>query len=208
MKRVLLAAAALACAAVTACSPVQVGAAATIGDQRISTQQLDNYVQEFQSALEAAKMPVDQTRLPGTVPQAVLLQLVNVRQFIKVAQNNGVFVSEGEIDAFMAQQGGDAAVNSALLGRGVPPTMVREWLRASIGAQKMIAQLGGGTDEAAATAGQQKLAVEADKVKVEINPRYGDFDPSVGWVQDTKFGKIGSTASTAASDEVAAAPAG
>ncbi|MEO3863660.1 SurA N-terminal domain-containing protein [Acrocarpospora sp. B8E8] len=205
VQRVLLAMV-VAAATLTACGPIQVGAAATVGDQRISSEQLDSGVREFQSALTAAKIPAEQVQLPGSVPQAVLLQLANINQFTQVAVANGVVISEGEIDNFITQQGGKASVDQALLTRGVPPSSVRDWLRASIGAQKMIAQLGGGTDEAATTAGQQKLAVEAEKVPVKFNPRYGTFDPAQGWVPSNRFGTITPAAPAAPQGE--APPAG
>ncbi|GIH25392.1 lipoprotein [Acrocarpospora phusangensis] len=186
-QRVLLAMV-VAAATLTACGPLQVGAAATVGDQRITSEQLDSGVRDFQAAMTAAKIPADQVQLPGSVPQAVLLQLANINQFTQVAVNNGVIISEGDIDTFIAQQGGKAAVDQALLGRGVPPSLVRDWLRASIGAQQMITKLGGGSDEAATAAGQQKLAVEAEKIPVKFNPRYGTFDPTQGWIASTRFG--------------------
>ncbi|GAA0383640.1 lipoprotein [Acrocarpospora corrugata] len=188
-QRVLLAIV-VAAATLTACGPLQVGAAATVGDQRITSEQLDNGVRDFEAAMSAAKIPADQVQLPGTVPQAVLLQLANINQFTQVGLANGVVISEGEIDAFISQQGGKASVEQALLGRGVPPSSVRDWLRASISAQKMITELGGGTDEAATTAGQQKLGLEAEKIPVKFNPRYGNFDPAQGWVPSNRFGSI------------------
>lgn len=190
MKLKLAAVAVAAGLALTACSgPIQAGSAATVGDHRITTATLDENVTEFQKALESAKIAPDQLQqLPGTVTQAVLLQLVNVSQFSQLERQNGITVSDGEVDAFYASNNGQAAVDQILLQRGVSPLLARDWLKVSIGSEKLAAKLGGGTGEQQMAAGQQKINELAGKIPVTFSPRYGKFDPSQGWLPSDRFG--------------------
>ncbi|GAB1821192.1 SurA N-terminal domain-containing protein [Herbidospora sp. RD11066] len=190
MKLKLAAVAVAAGLALTACSgPIEAGSAATVGDHRITTDTLDTNVAEFQKALADAKIAPDQLQqLPGTVTQAVLLQLVNVSQFAQLEAQNGITVSEGEVAAFYAKNNGQAAVDQILLQRGVAPGQTREWLKVSIGSEKLAAKLGGGTTEQQIAEGQAKINELAGKIQVTFNPRYGKFDPAQGWLPNDRFG--------------------
>ncbi len=127
MKLKLAAVAVAAGLALTACSgPIEAGSAAVVGDHRITTDTLDQNVAEYQKALEAAKVSPDQLQLPGTLTQAVLLQLANVSQFSQLETQNGITVTDGEVAAFYAKNNGQAAVDQILLQRGVAPGQTRD----------------------------------------------------------------------------------
>ncbi|MFD0657949.1 SurA N-terminal domain-containing protein [Thermocatellispora tengchongensis] len=168
--------------------PLQAGAAAIVGDERITASQVEADVRETQAALK--RNPDVQQQLQFSLPQTVLLQRVVTLQYLELGNRNGVSVSDGELDAFVAQQGGEQQVELRLLGSGVPPSQARGYIRAYLTEQKLLAKFGGGTDEAALQRGQQAMSQELDKVKVTYSPRYGAFDPQQGFVAGDRFGKV------------------
>ncbi|MEU7899046.1 SurA N-terminal domain-containing protein [Nonomuraea sp. NPDC049152] len=190
--RVAVAVAALG-VAVTACSsPVQAGSAAIVGDERIAASDLNTHVKQLEEALAKAKIPQSQLQLPVT--QYALLQMVNVEQFRQLAARAGTKVTDGEIDQFIAAQGGLEALEQKTLVQGVPPAYTRQWLGTSIAISKLMQQYGGGTDQAAQQRGQQRLIQEAAAIKITYSPRYGTFDPNKGFVDAGRFGKLTSAA--------------
>ncbi|SDH21083.1 peptidyl-prolyl cis-trans isomerase SurA [Sinosporangium album] len=184
----------LAGVALTACAPVQAGAAAVVGDQRVSASDLSNGVAEFETALAKAKIQPEQIQITSPT-QSVLFQLASMKQFSQIIRNTGTSVSPGEVDAFIGGQGGPQQVEQALLTRGVPPSKVRNWVEVSIGVNKLLAKYGGGTDEAALNRGQQRLATDIEKVAISFNPRFGAFDAEKGFVDSARFGAVPQTKS-------------
>ncbi|MFI0425019.1 SurA N-terminal domain-containing protein [Spongiactinospora sp. 9N601] len=187
-----LAVAAAACGVVllTACSPMKAGAAAIVGDQRISVAEVEDSVREVQKALQA--VPQAQQQLPRPVPQSVLLQLVETNRYAQLAESQKVRVTDGEIDAFITNQSGGnpRQIEQALLVQGVPPSQSRDYVRAFLTGQKLIVEMGGGTDDASLQRGQQALVQEIQKVPVTFNPRYGRWDQQQGtFLATERFGK-------------------
>ncbi|WP_181871153.1 SurA N-terminal domain-containing protein [Sphaerisporangium album] len=185
-----VAAAVLACVALTACSsPVSLGSAATVGDQRISSSELNAEIEEYQAALKKAKISEAQLQIPS-VPRAILLQLIYFRQFEQFARRNGVVVTEGDVDKFITEQGGMQQIGPAALSKGVPPSETRAWIRAAIIYQKGLERFGANlTDQASVQAAQMKLFGQMDAVPVKISPRYGTWDTQRGLVEEARFGK-------------------
>jgi hypothetical protein len=172
--------------ALTACTPAQAGSAAIVGDERISAARLDTEVREVKAALAEAKVPEAQLQTPLT--HAVLIRLVTVSQFAQVGEREGITVTDGEIDAFIARQGGAEQVEQALLAqRTVPPSGARDYLRVVVMAEKLAGKLAGGTDEAAQQRAQAELAKALQNVPVTYSPRYGTFDPQQGFVEAHRF---------------------
>ncbi|GGK69275.1 lipoprotein [Sphaerisporangium melleum] len=187
--RVLLAAVA-AGVALTACSsPVQVGTAAVVGDQEISSKRLDGEIREYKAALQKAKINESQLQMPS-IPRAVLLQLIYFSQFEQFAQRSGLAISEGDIDRFINEQGGIDKVGPAMLGRGVPPSEVRKWVRTSLTYQKGLERFGANvTDQASVAAAQQKLFAQLDAIPVKLSNRYGAWDTQQGIIDQARFGE-------------------
>jgi hypothetical protein len=193
--RVAVAAGVVGLAALTACSsPMEAGAAAVVGSERISADELNRNVKEFQAALVKENVTPDQLQFPGTVPQILLFQLANLKQADQVVRKSGIQVSEGEIDqavAAAAQQGG--SLQQQMMAQGVAPSNARSYMRTSIGFQKLVAQYGGGTDEAATERGRQK--VQEQLTPIIFSPRYGTMNPARSesspnlYVDANRFGK-------------------
>ncbi|MEO3812121.1 SurA N-terminal domain-containing protein [Sphaerisporangium sp. B11E5] len=187
--RVLLAAVA-AGVALTACSssPVGVGTAATVGDARITSKELTADVTEYRAALQKAKIPESQLQMES-VPKAVLLQLINFRQFEQFAALNGVTVTEGDVDKFIAEQGGLERIGPAALTRGVPPSETRHWIRTAVIYQRSLEKFGANlSDQASTQVAQQKLFEQMDKIPVAVSHRFGEWNLQQGLVDSNRFG--------------------
>ncbi|MEV0584229.1 SurA N-terminal domain-containing protein [Nonomuraea sp. NPDC050310] len=197
MKSIRMAAAALTAGiALTACStPVEAGAAAVVGKERIAAQDLNARVQELQTAMQTAKINPAEIGIP--LNQAVLYRMVDSSRSLQVAAASGVQVTEAEIDQFVAaaeQQAQGMSVNEQLMRSAVPPSIGRTYLRSIISVQKLIQKFGGGTDQAAQERATEPLGKEFQKFKVTYNPRYGAFDAQQqGFVDTGRFGKLTAT---------------
>jgi peptidyl-prolyl cis-trans isomerase SurA len=182
---------AVASAALSACGPVEAGTAAIVGKERITSSDLDADVREFRKDLAANKMAEEQLNLSFSVPQMILLNVANARQYAEFARQKGVTVSDGEIDAIVTAQGGQAKIDQALLGSGIPLSEGRAAIRGLIIRQKLMAQLGAGSDQQSQQTALLKLTQEVEAaVPVRYSPRYGKFDPQQGFVADDRFGAV------------------
>jgi len=190
-----------ACALLAACSSVQLGAAAIVGNQRITQSSLDNEVSNLQqnvtrygltSQVKAADMPKD-----------VLTWLVRFRVTDRAARDAGITVSQEEIqrtlNAFDAQE--QQAIRSQgaaypgltqlLVLNGLPPdqeTTFGRWLAEE---NALVKNANGGklpTTQAEATTTTQHLNLASCKaakaLNIRVNPQYGQLsyqvDPNSG----------------------------
>ncbi|MEU8267894.1 SurA N-terminal domain-containing protein [Sphaerisporangium sp. NPDC049002] len=185
-----VAAAVLAVVALTACSsPVRVGTAATVGSSRITSGELDAEITEYQAALKQAKITEAQLQIPS-IPRAVLLQMISIRQFEQFAQRNGVTVTAREVADFLAEQGGIEKIGPAALTKGVPPSETTDWVRTALIYQKSLQKFGANlTDQASVQTAQQQLFGQMDTIPVEVSHRYGTWDPQQGLIEEARFGK-------------------
>ena len=200
-KAVAVAAALLAGGTLTACRPVKVGAAATVGDQRITISQLESVVDDWQR--EFAKNP-DAGQLqqqlqqqgqqvpfdPDSPVRSTLYQLVEMRVWDQVAREKGVAVGRGQVDEMIARNGGDRVIHANLLAGSLPVRYSRDFVRSGL-IVRAVAQQAGATVDAQAPVDQQQQQEAlrrlqeaylhaAKTLKIKINPRYGSFDPRQG----------------------------
>ena len=84
-------------AGAAACSPVKMGAAATVGSQRITITQLDNQVASFNQVYPKYAGRVQLTS--AQVPSAVLAWLIRFQIAEQMARNAGVVVTDAEASA-------------------------------------------------------------------------------------------------------------
>ncbi|WP_189217914.1 MULTISPECIES: SurA N-terminal domain-containing protein [Streptomyces] len=185
----LLLAAAIAAAgpALTACgNDAHPGAAAVVGDQRITVAQLENRVDEVRTAQRAATVDEAQYQQAvagtGRLTRDTLHSMVLDRVLDRASADAGVRVSRKEIQDFRAsleeQAGGAQALETAWLQQyGVAPQRLDDNLRTEIQAQKLAAALGVdmNTDQGKA-AFWQALSKASGELDVDINPRYGTWD--------------------------------
>ncbi|GII29858.1 hypothetical protein [Planotetraspora mira] len=182
---------AVAGVALSACGPVQAGAAAIVGKERIAASDLDTKIQDFRKDLAAHKMTEDQLGLRIPLTQLILLRLANDEQYIQLGKQRGIAVTQRDIDDVIASQGGQSQTDAALLQSGVPLSMGREFISSLIIQQKLVEQAGGGVDQQSQQLALQKVTQEADsKVPMRFSPRYGKFDAQQGFLPDERFGKV------------------
>jgi peptidyl-prolyl cis-trans isomerase SurA len=178
--------------ALTACSsPMQAGAAAVVGDQRITVSRLNADTESFRAALK--KVQVDENQAFGGIPinNVVLQRMVNVAVADQLMGRYNVRASESEIDNALKDPGQYQSAEINLLANGVVPTDARDWGRAMVGLAKLQQQFGG-------ESGQQRLAQEFNAIKPIVNPRYGapntapQENPGI-FVDTGRFGKLTAT---------------
>ncbi|MFC4008310.1 hypothetical protein ACFOY2_13850 [Nonomuraea purpurea] len=172
MKSIQVAVAAAAAAiALTACSsPMQAGAAAVVGNERISSSQLTAETAAYVAALKRANL--DESQLGG-IPAShfVLQRMTDVSAFKQILTRHNVQVSQTEIDAAIKDPGQAPSAEINLLSRGVLPTDAREFGRVLVGLGKLQQQFGG------QNGGQERLIQERAAIKTIYNPRFGMLNP-------------------------------
>jgi outer membrane murein-binding lipoprotein Lpp len=191
----LLLTAAIAAAAplLTACgSDAHPGAAAVVGDQRITVAQLENRVDEVREAQRAA-VPDDTqyqqvVARTGTLTRDTLHGMVLDRVLHRAAQDAGVTVSRKEVQDMRGelegQAGGPEQLETVWLQQyGVAPDRLDDNLSVQIEAQKLAQSLGTDTSRPEFW---QALSAASKKLDVDLNPRYGTWDVQKSSRVDTR----------------------
>jgi hypothetical protein len=175
---------------VAGCSPVKMGAAAVVGDQRITLATLDT---EVTSLSQAAKL------YPGTVQlsqeqevQQTLTWLVRFKINDELARRAGITVSTAQAQQALAQiyaaakasaqaQGiSNVTLKLILVANGIPPNLASEVGRYQAIDDQFVRRANGGqlpTSSADQTATTDKLnqarCDAAKALKIQINPQFG-----------------------------------
>ncbi|GHH08233.1 SurA N-terminal domain-containing protein [Streptomyces lanatus] len=179
----LLSAAIAAAPLLTACgNDAHPGAAAVVGDQRITVSQLENRVSEVREAQRAA-VPDEAAYAQviaksGSLPRDVLHNMVLDEVLHQAARDEGVTVTRKELQSMRGgledQVGGAKALEAAWLQQyGVPPQRLDENLRVQLEAQKLATALGTDTGKPAFW---NAMAAASKKLDIDLNPRYGSWD--------------------------------
>lgn len=170
-------------AGLAGCSLDRLGAAAVVGGQPVSTDEVQRLAREYQQVVPGGD--------GAQIQVAILQQLVVTRVLEELSREAGVRVSDGEVarrlDELAAQTGGRkelVQVISSQTGQVVPPSMLDEWERGRLLFQRYVARLDGGaaaqpSQEALARA-QRDFRRTARQLDVEVNPRYGEWRPGGG----------------------------
>ncbi|MFJ2257488.1 SurA N-terminal domain-containing protein [Streptomyces sp. NPDC087844] len=183
----------------TACgSDAHPGAAAVVGDDRITVSQLENRVNEVRTAQRAATTGEAQYEQAiaksGGLTRDTLHGMVLDRVLHRAADDAGVTVTRKAIQEVRTgleqQAGGAKALEVSWLQQyGVPPERLDDNLRVQIEAQKLAAALGTDTSQPAFW---KALSEASKKLDVDLNPRYGSWDvekssrvdAKLPWVRD------------------------
>jgi hypothetical protein len=177
----------LASPALTACGssgPDRAGAAAVVGDQRISVATLQSKVNAVRAEQAASPQASQLVANSGKLSTQTLNMLVQSAVIDRAAADAGVTASGDEVaqqhDAALQQLGGnEQSLDALLLQRyGVGSAEVDGFFRTNVLVGKLIQSLGfqPGSD-GGQTAVNKALAKTADQLGVTINPRYGAWDP-------------------------------
>lgn len=167
--RVRLGACALATAVtaglLTGCTPSQVGAAASVGESRLSVSALQDRTNDLLREVGA-----DQ-ELSGIAQNLALSFFVSSQVVERAAAQRGIGVTAGEVaQAVAAIEGSERAqeILNGAVNRGVAPSDLDSFVRDALLRERI----------AATEPLEQALAEAAEAAEVEVSPRYGTFDPA------------------------------
>lgn len=162
-----------------ACSPQQWGTAAEVGSTRISVQQLQDATQSVLGvSLEGRLAPEQQEAFRGQVQGEVLERLIQLELIALAARRNGITASDAEVSDAVAAMRRDPDLQRSLAENALPPTEVPRVARADVLLRKLAEKLQAQPNPGGANPMLQELARVAREAGVEVNPRYGRYDPA------------------------------
>ena len=169
-------------ASLAACNTEQIGAAAVVGDARITVAELQEQVSELADSLpDSAGAIGDQSAAQHTILERMIQSML----LAAVAADEGVEVSEAEIDAYIDEQvvsqAQDGDIGPLLAQNNLTETSLRPFVRDQLIATKLIEELGG--QEVLI----QAITEKADEIGVTVSPRYGTWN---GVVLEQSSGSI------------------
>jgi hypothetical protein len=164
-------------ALLVACEPAQTGAAVLVGNNRLSERELASETKAtFTEMGPSAASGVDTSQ----VLQASVARYVRHELLVRAARDEGVSVSQGDIDALLAQSStnGRAALEQQAASQAfVPPSELDEYASDVLLERKIVAKV-----DPKGTSDQQSAALlavyqkTAKGLRISVSPRYGAFD--------------------------------
>jgi hypothetical protein len=183
-------AAAGACALLAACSPVKMGAAAIVGNDRITTTALDTQVSNLQQSGHPSQIPAAALIPAADLPKAVLGWMISFAVRNKTANDAGIQVSQTQIQTALTelqqsveQSAGTSLTRDQALGLlGVPPDMAQQFGQWYAQEREFFTVKNGGTypatQAAQTTANNELVTADCQSAKtlgVQVNPQYGQL---------------------------------
>ena len=188
-----------ACALLAACSPVKMGAAAIVGNDRITTSSLDSQVSNLQADI-AQYDPGVQVNAP-ILPKLVLGQLISFAVRDQTAKDLGVTVSQSDIDQAITYvfnssvQAGNSysSQQQLIVSQAVPLSLRDEFGRYyAVELDFLKSKNGGQLPTSNSAAVQQQVSQfstaecrAAKGLNIQVNPQFGQlsFDQNSGLYQ-------------------------
>jgi SurA N-terminal domain len=176
--------------ALSACGTL--GAAAVTSNQRISSVDLSNEVNNLNAAYQADKKQI-QLQFPASeMPQEVLSWLVKFQVGNQLAQREGITVTPEDvarelnaITTQIRQSGETATLTQVAVANGLPPDQLNALGRYQAIQAEALNRLDGGKLPSSSTAQQslenqvdRSLCLAAKSLNIRINPQYGTFNYS------------------------------
>jgi len=173
----------------TGCS--QVGAAATLGDTKITQATVQGSIDSILA--ERAKIDTTQMQLEtGEVLNRGQLRFHLFSEILReVGKDLKLEVTKAEIDtrraSILEQVGGVELLPSALVGAGIAPEDLDKYIEALSFSDKISQTLvaKGVTEDQIGTEIQKLIVAKANELGVTVNPRYGKWDPTVADIVDS-----------------------
>ena len=180
MKKILAITAAVATFLLAGCS--QVGAAATVGDTKITQATVQASVDAILS--ERAKVDTTQLQLEtGSTLNVSQLRFHLLATLLReLGQGLQLNVTKAEIDSrrasILEQVGGEAALPNALVNAGIAPQDLDRYIEAIAYSDKISQKLtaAGVTEDQLGQEIQKLVVAKAKEIGVTVNPRYGKWD--------------------------------
>ena len=176
-----------ACAVLAACSPVKMGSAAIVGNQRITISTVDAQVSNLKVAAKPYGSSIQLTS--AQMPTKVLNWLIQFAIMDRVAAANGISVTDAQAKSDLSSLGPQAAQagfsnpTELLVASGIPPQMFPQtgrWLAQTTDYQ---AKVNGGkqpSTQAQATNVTNALnkaeCTAASSLNIQVSPQFGRFD--------------------------------
>jgi hypothetical protein len=189
VKKILALVAVAATFVLTGCS--QVGAAATVGDTKITQATVQGSI----DSILAERAKVDTTQMQLETGESLNRGQLRFHLLSTLLREVGaelkLTVSKAEIDtrraSILDQVGGAASLPTALVNAGIAPADLDIYIEAisysdKIG-QKLVAA--GVTEDQVGTELQKLVVAKAKELGVTVNPRYGKWDATVADVVAT-----------------------
>jgi parvulin-like peptidyl-prolyl isomerase len=162
----------------------QIGAAATVGDTKITQALVQGSIDAILS--ERTKIDTSQMQLEtGATLNVSQLRFHLIGTLLReLGQELNLNVTKAEIDSrrasILEQVGGEVALPSALVNAGIAPQDLDRYIQAIAYSDKISQKLvAAGVTEDQLGAEIQKLVVaKAKEIGVTVNPRYGKWDPT------------------------------
>jgi hypothetical protein len=159
------------------CGTPTAGAAAVVGEQRISEATLNS---EVQSVLSLQGLPATDSSnelITSTLNQMITTILVN-----ELASREKIEVTQGEIDdlrlQYIAQAGGVEAFESQISQQGIAIDDVDSIIRVNIQVSQLGDVLSPNTEpDAKSAAVFLALSELSSEIGTEVSPRFGTWDP-------------------------------
>jgi parvulin-like peptidyl-prolyl isomerase len=182
MKKILAITAAVATFLLAGCS--QIGAAATVGDTKITQALVQGSVDAILS--ERAKVDTSQMQLET----GASLNLSQLRFHLlgtllrELGQELKINVTKAEIDtrraSILEQVGGEETLPNALVNAGIAPQDLDRYIEAIAYSDKISQKLvaAGVTEDQLGTEIQKLVVAKSKEIGVTVNPRYGKWDPT------------------------------
>ena len=180
MKKILALVAVAATFVLTGCS--QVGAAATVGDTKITQATVQGSIDAILS--ERAKVDTTQMQLEtGSSLNVSQLRFHLLGTLLReLGQELKLNVTKAEIDSrrasILEQVGGEAALPNALVNAGIAPQDLDRYIEAIAYSDKISQKLtaAGVTEDQLGQEIQKLVVAKAKEIGVTVNPRYGKWD--------------------------------
>lgn len=189
MKKILALVAVAATFVLTGCS--QVGAAATVGDTKITQATVQGSI----DAILAERAKVDTTQMQLETGETLNRSQLRFHLLSTLLREVGnelkITVSKAEIDtrraSILDQVGGAASLPTALVNAGIAPDDLDTYIEAISYSDKISQKLvsAGVTEDQVGTELQKLVVAKAKELGVTVNPRYGKWDATVADVVAT-----------------------
>jgi len=174
-----------------ACSPVKMGSAAIVGNERITIATLDTDVTNLNQAVKLYPGIVSLT--PAQATQATLTWLIRYQVQEELARQAGITISTAQAQAALASayagakanaeaQGlTDVSLNLILAASGIPPSTADEFGRFEAIQTEFVKNANGGTLPASTSTAitdkfNQAQCVAAKDLDIQVNPQFGRLD--------------------------------
>lgn len=189
MKKILALVAVAATFVLTGCS--QVGAAATVGDIKITQATVQGSIDSILA--ERAKVDTTQMQLEkGEALNRSQLRFHLLSTLLReVGKELKLSVSKAEIDtrraSILNQVGGEASLPTALVNAGIAPQDLDVYIEAISYSDKISQKLtaAGVTEDQLGSELQKLVVAKAKEIGVSVNPRYGKWDATIADVVAT-----------------------